>query len=88
MDHRSNKHIRRYFLLNNPGFNEYLSVIMTYHILPGFSFNMFSKLDPVLCGKRGSKFGKLGGRPSNTDQYGMAFAKTGLPKKKVHSRCF
>ena len=52
--------------------------IVTYHNLPGFSVNMSSKSDPVLCGKRGSKFEKLGGRPSTKDHL----------KEKVLLRCF
>ena len=52
--------------------------IVTYHNFPVFSVNMSYKSDPVLCGKRGSKFGKLGGRPSTKDNL----------KEKVLSRCF
>ena len=32
---------------------------------------MSSKTDSVQCGNRGAEFGKLGGRPRNSDQYGM-----------------
>ena len=34
--------------------------IVGYYNLPDFSLNMSSKPDPVLCGKHGAKFGKLG----------------------------
>ena len=33
---------------------------------------MSFKTDPVECGKRGAEFGKLGGRPRNSNQYGMS----------------
>ena len=33
---------------------------------------MSSKTDSVQCGNRGAEFGKLGGRPRNSDQYGMS----------------
>ena len=45
--------------------------MVNYHKLPVFSVNMYSKSDLVLCGKLGSKFGKLGGRPITKGQLGM-----------------
>ena len=49
--------------------------MVNYHKLPVFSVNMYSKSDLVPCGKLGSKFGKLGGRPITKGQLGMPDSK-------------